>query len=156
MDREQARNTVRWASGINVLAGIWLIIAPLILGYAELFAPFWNDVTVGATIAAMALIRVGAPLRYPELGWINAGLGAWLIFAPVVLGYAGVAEGIAGAAAVTANGTVVAVVAEAAYWNDVIVGIVVLVLAAWSAAAGRLPATALAAPPGEIARGRGE
>ena len=44
----------------------------------------------------------------------------------------------------TADGTLAAVVAGIAYFNDVIVGIGVLVLAVWGVAAGPLSRTALA------------
>jgi hypothetical protein len=35
------------ASGLNVLAGIWLIIAPFVLGYDD-GDPYWNDIVFGS------------------------------------------------------------------------------------------------------------
>jgi hypothetical protein len=37
------RGDVAAASGLNVLAGIWLIIAPFALGYGS-GDPYWNDI----------------------------------------------------------------------------------------------------------------
>ena len=48
------------------------------------------------------------------LNWINAVLGLWLIIAPFVLSYSS---------------------AAAAMWNDIIIGLVALVLGAWAALA---------------------
>lgn len=104
---------VRIASGINVLIGLWLIIAPFALAY-ESSQGYWNDIIVGILIGAFALMRFMGAFRAAWLSWINVLLGIWLIIAPFALGYA------------TAR----------SHWNDVIVGIIVAVLAAWSAFAG--------------------
>ena len=50
---------VRTASGINVIAGIWLIIAPFTLGYASGIS-LVNDVILGIIIAGFALWSNGA------------------------------------------------------------------------------------------------
>lgn len=115
--------TVRWTSGINAVAGAWLIVAPFILGYTSIGAALWNDMIVGVAILAMALGRVGSPLRNEGLSWMNFALGIWLVFAPWVLSY-GQEAGLAADA-------------RTAGWNDLIVGIVVLVLAASSAITSR-------------------
>jgi uncharacterized membrane protein len=79
-------------------------------------AAMWNSVIIGLAVAIMAMVRVGAPLRYEGLSWLNFVLGVWLILAPFLLGFS---------------------VIGAAMWNSVIVGLVVLVLASWSAVATR-------------------
>jgi SPW repeat len=33
---ERMRETVQWTSGVNVVAGLWLIIAPFVLGYGQI------------------------------------------------------------------------------------------------------------------------
>lgn len=113
---ESVRSTVHWTSGINVLAGIWLILAPFALAYSDVEAALWNDIIIGVAIFVLALVRVGNPLQYEAVSWTNFILGAWLILAPFALAYTRVA---------------------AALWNDIIVGIIVLSLAAWSAVASR-------------------
>jgi hypothetical protein len=107
---------VRWASGVNVLAGLWMIISPFVLGYSNLSGALWSDVIVGIAIAVVAAIRAGGAVDQPWLSWVNALLGAWLIVSPWVLGFADSAN---------------------ALWNNVIIGVIVLVLGAWSGFASR-------------------
>ena len=107
---------VRTASGLNILAGLWLVLAPWALAYATVEAAMWNSVIVGLAIAIMAIVRVGMPLQYEGISWVNFLLGIWLILSPFLLGFGAV---------------------EAAMWNSVIVGLIVLALAAWSAIATR-------------------
>jgi SPW repeat len=128
---ERTRETVQWISGINVVAGLWLIIAPFVLGYDEIRAALWNDVLVGIIVAAFAMARVAGPLQHPGLSWINALLGLWLIVAPFLLAYGGPLE----AEAPAVEGAIGA--AEAAMWNDIIVGVIILVLGIWSALSTR-------------------
>jgi hypothetical protein len=58
----------------------------------------------------------------PSLSWTNALLGLWLVVAPFVLGYGVAVEAEALATAGAVGG------AQAAMWNDIIVGVIVLVL----------------------------
>lgn len=117
-DRKEARfmdvrNQATTASGLNVLAGIWLIIAPFVLGYT-LSTPTTNDIWVGIVVGVLALIRVFTPMRAMWLSWVNIVLGIWVIISPFVLGYSYYAT---------------------ARWNDIILGIIVAVLAIWSSGA---------------------
>ncbi|GAA4934903.1 SPW repeat domain-containing protein [Actinoplanes utahensis] len=72
-----------------VLAGLWLTSAPLVLDHAKagLAYPGLNDVAVGLSIVALALIRVLHIRHTAALALISAGLGAWLLAAPFVRGY---------------------------------------------------------------------
>ncbi|MHA6793790.1 SPW repeat domain-containing protein [Pseudonocardia bannensis] len=109
-------------SALTFLAGIWLIMAPFALNYQNLgpgFDGYWNDVVIGAAIALVALVRMASPYRSAAVGVVNIGLGAWLILAPFTLGYNLGAD------------------AMAATWNDIIVGVIVIVLATISAVLGR-------------------
>ncbi len=110
------RSQVHLASGVTIVAGIWLILAPFVLGYADGGAPNWNSIIVGLVVAVLALIRVGAPHRNVSASWIIVALGVWLIVAPFALNYAAFLP---------------------ALWNDIIVGAVIIVFGAWSAAATR-------------------
>lgn len=110
----------RWMSGINVLAGAWLFVAPFVLGYVALRAALWNDMLVGATIFLLALVRAITPGHSPALSWVNVLLGLWLIVAPFALLYGSMG---------TTSGP------AAATGNDIVVGIIVLALAYWSARA---------------------
>jgi hypothetical protein len=116
------RNTVYGASGVNLLAGLWLIAAPWLLGYDELDEAVWNDVLIGGAVAVLALVRMWRPLTTATASWINLALGIWLIAAPWVLGYED--------DAVVQN-------ADNAQWNDVILGVAIALLALVSGAAAR-------------------
>jgi ABC-type molybdate transport system permease subunit len=101
------------ASSINILLGIWLIIAPWVLGYAHLTTAQTNDIIVGIIVAIVAAVRSFGSYNMRGWSWINILAGIWLIIAPFVLGYS--------------NNTT-------PLWNDIILGIVIAVLA-WTAAA---------------------
>lgn len=111
-DTRLTRRTVRSTSGINIIAGIWLALAPFLLSYSDITGAVWNDIMIGLVVAILAWIRVDRPLLNEGVSWINLILGAWLILAPFAIGY---------------SATV------APLWNDMIIGVVVAVLAATSA-----------------------
>lgn len=104
----------RLAAGLNVLAAIWLIVAPWLLRYTTARA-HWNDVVIGIFVGVIALIRFLGAYRAAWLSWINVVLGLWLIVSSWVL----------------ADAT------PQAHWNDTILGILIVVLAAWAALADR-------------------
>ncbi len=106
------RQQITVGSGINLVLGIWLIISPFLLGHSDV--SFWNQIIVGLIIAVLAAIRAFGAYDAPWMSWVNVALGIWLIISPWVLGYSVVAS---------------------ALWNDVIVGVLVIVLGAWSAMA---------------------
>jgi hypothetical protein len=101
------------ASSFNILLGIWLIIAPWVLGYAHIYRAQSNDIIVGIIVAVVAAIRTFGGFATRGWSWVNMLAGIWLIIAPFVLGY---------------NNT------TRPLWNDIILGIVIAVLA-WTAAA---------------------
>ena len=122
---ERRREAVHWLSGTNIVLGVWLFIAPFAVGYTVLEPAVWNDMVIGATIFILALIRTMAPLQYEGISWTNAVLGGWLIIAPFILGYS--AFDSAGQDVNTTG----------AIWNDIVIGVIVLALAAWSAQASK-------------------
>jgi hypothetical protein len=93
---------------LTFLAAVWLAMAsfPFYFRYEAL----WNDVVMGAAIAAVSLARVAKPTGTRSLGLVNVVLGGWLLATPFAWGYN----------TVTGAGPVV--------WNDVIVGLVVVLL----------------------------
>jgi len=91
-----------WPRWINVVLGIWLLIAPAVLGYVDAYAVN-NDRLLGILIAAAAIVA----LWVPKVRYVNVILGVWLVIAPFVLGYYG----------------------ERSVANDIIVGIGVVVFA---------------------------
>jgi hypothetical protein len=106
------RGTPVAASAINLLAGIWLVIAPWVLGYTSV-ASEWNAVACGCAIALLALARLTGAARLLWASWINCLIGIWLVVATFTIDV------------------------NATEWiNDVIVGGVVALLALWSATSG--------------------
>jgi hypothetical protein len=103
------RGEIMGLSGLNVLAGIWLIIAPWVLGYSSR-DPRWNDVVFGAIVGIIALVRALGAYREEWLSWLNALIGIWVFIAAFTIDH-------------TATNS----------WNDIILGIIVFVLAISSA-----------------------
>jgi hypothetical protein len=111
------REEVMGASGLNFLAGLWLLISPWVLNYGGR-DPYWNDIVFGAIVAFLALIRMSGAYRESWLSWTNALVGVWVFISAFWLQHG--------------NGAVT---------NNWIVGVVVFILAVWSASAseGALP-----------------
>ncbi len=108
--------TAKTLSWIIAVAGLWEIVAPFIFGMTATTAFLWDAIIVGL---ALVVFGVWAALSNQEntvkyLNWINAVLGLWLIIAPFVLSYSSAAT---------------------AMWNDIVIGLVALVLGAWAALA---------------------
>jgi hypothetical protein len=73
MTKEQQVTT---ASGLNIIAGLWLIISPFVLGYSSLTAATWGSIIVGIIIAAIAAVRAFCPGEMVWLSWVNVVLGS--------------------------------------------------------------------------------
>lgn len=106
----QDRNIMMTADGLNIIAGLWLIAAPYLLGFSGTTLSA-NSIVIGIAVAAIALIRVVYPMTTSGLDWLNVVLGAWLLFSPFFMGAA----------------------SAGAQWNSIIIGIIVGGLALWSA-----------------------
>lgn len=48
---------MQWLSGINALAGIWMIISPWVLGFSNDAKPTWSAVIVGIIVLVLGAIR---------------------------------------------------------------------------------------------------
>ncbi len=103
----------RTASVLNLIAGIWLIISPFVLGQAAVRPDDWSNVIAGLVVLILGWIRAANPARHLQLSWINLIAGIWVFISPFVLGYA--------------NNQVL-------MWNDLILGVIVFVLS-WVSAA---------------------
>ncbi|HEY3021648.1 MAG TPA: SPW repeat protein [Solirubrobacteraceae bacterium] len=64
------------ASGLNALAGLWLLLAPYVLPGV---APAWNEIVCGAVVFVLALARVTFAWRVSALSYVNAAMGTALI-----------------------------------------------------------------------------
>lgn len=109
------RMYVRTASGIDVVAGLWLILSPFILGFTSETGAMWNSIIFGLIVTVLAASRTtGEGYRVEWPSWTNAVIGLWLILSPFILGFTG-------------NGV--------AYINTLVLGIIIAVLGTWSALA---------------------
>jgi len=70
-----------WAHFLNLGLGTWLITSPVTLGY-ESAALAWSDVLAG--VAVLVLGFVSLSWRFPIARWATAGVGLWLLFAPLL------------------------------------------------------------------------
>ncbi|MCL5666201.1 MAG: SPW repeat protein [Patescibacteria group bacterium] len=110
LDRYE-RADVRAGSVMNLIIGIWLILSPFILGFSSISSAVENNIIVGALVAIFAISGlVGTRIAWSRI--INVVFGIWLFFSPFALGFDTSAR---------------------AMWNNVILGIIVIVLASWSA-----------------------
>lgn len=105
----------RPGSALNVIAGIWLIISPWVLGFSNLQTPLWDTLLCGIAVLILAAIRLGT-VGTVGLSWINFLVGIWLLISPFVLGFSGT---------------------SAAMGNDVILGILVGLFSLWGALASQ-------------------
>ena len=104
---EEPMNTRAQGVGIIILlAGMWLIISPFLLGYSQ--GATTNSVLVGIAISALAIIRLTLT-RDAWTGWLAAVMGLWLVIAPFILGF----------------------MQPAVLWNEIIVGIIIAGLSLW-------------------------
>ena len=103
----------RTASGVNILLGAWLIVAPWVFDYSGRSAAV-SSITAGALIALLASIRLASLHNSAALSGINLLLAFWTAAAPWIYQYA-------------SN--------TGALWNDIFVGTLVAVLAVCSAIA---------------------
>jgi hypothetical protein len=102
----------RWASAGNVLAGLWLILAPFVLDFEGDDVAVWNHMIVGAAVLVLAAIRAFDPDERESLSWLNVVLGLWMVVSPFLLGHANTGD---------------------AQTNSLIAGVAILGLAAFSA-----------------------
>ena len=102
--------STEWQDAANLVFGVCLIVSPWVLSYAANQTPMMNAVIVGAVIALSAACALYAFQIWEE--WLNVVLAAWLIVSPWVLGFS---------------------VFQSATISHVVTGVLVGVLALWSA-----------------------
>ena len=80
--RERGRTTslrrgIAAASGVNVVLGAWLLLAPSVLDY-ERADPVVALSAPGALVAILALARTTLAWRRSWMSWVNALAGGWV------------------------------------------------------------------------------
>jgi len=100
---------LRWQDWATLVAGLWLLISPWVVGYAADSVALTNAVIFGIAIIVYSIIELSVPRAWEE--WLMVAAGVWLIISPWVLGFGAEARAVR---------------------DTVIVGIVVLLLALWA------------------------
>ena len=104
----------RWQDWLNLAIGAWLFISPWVIGFAGAApAASWNAWILGVAIVVFSGLAVSVPQAWEEI--INIVLGIWMVISSWVLGVA----------------------SRAAETNAVIVGLLVILFAAWAMALNR-------------------
>jgi hypothetical protein len=112
-----------WQDWANLAVGLWLFVAPWVLGYAGLRSAAWNSWTLGVVVVAVSVSALILFAAWQE--WVNVILGVWLLISPWVMGFAGAEN-------------------ASALWNHVGVGLAVGGLALWDALAHGMEDRAIA------------
>ncbi len=82
----------RWQDWVNVVAGVWLIASPWILGVASNSAAQWAFVVLGIATVVFALAALAVPGSLTaEI--LTTAVGVVTFFAPWLFGFAGLVAG---------------------------------------------------------------
>lgn len=103
--REQSTQT-KTASGVNVLAGLWLMLSSYFfnLGFSS------NEFIVGLIVTIVSLVAFYSMEQAGWVSWVDGIMGVWLLLTPIFI-----------------TGLSTAVI-----WNSIILGIIILALAIWT------------------------
>ncbi len=113
MSRFGRKVTDNWQDIVCLVLGVWLVASPWVLGFTAIQAATWNAVILGFVIVLMSAAELVKFHDWEE--WTDVLVGGWLAISPWVLGFPAEAGGTALFTA-----------------NFVVVGLLVLAMAAWS------------------------
>lgn len=78
-----------WQDRITVLLGVWILISPVVLGFApSLPVVMWNSWLIGVVMLIVSAGRTVAQVPKVWQETIDLILGLWLIISPWMLGFA--------------------------------------------------------------------
>ena len=110
----------KWISALVALLGLWLVAEAYLLD--PVAGNFWSDMIVGVALIALGgynfYRRANERVGSVGVGVFVALLGLWLIVTPFVLGSTEPGAGVE---------------FDIEFWNDVVVGLLVFLLGAYSA-----------------------
>lgn len=110
----------KWISALVALLGLWMVAEAVMFDLAA--SQFWNDLIVGALLLSIGAYnysrRTDERLGSMGAAMVVALLGLWLVLSPMMFG---------------ADAGTTEAVNDAAFWNDVVIGLITLGLGAYSA-----------------------
>lgn len=74
-----------WQDPVNGAIGLWLVVSPWVLGFENNSPALSNALIIGIALVATALGAIYLPQAWQE--WSEAGLGAWLLASPWIMGF---------------------------------------------------------------------
>lgn len=124
-DRVGSTAPAQIIDGLTFLSGLYLALSPWIVGFQRFSGLAISNLIIGLAVAALALACASAFSRTYGVSWLLPLLGVWTIISPWVA-RGGAAPGIPGrtTTALTAG----------PIWNNVVTGLLILVLGAASLA----------------------
>lgn len=78
---------MKHVSWVNLIVGIWLLIAPFVYGSMGLTVPMTNSVILGILLIVSSWWILAATAQEASVSWFQFLCGIWLIIAPFVLRY---------------------------------------------------------------------
>ena len=75
---------------IDVVAGLWLLSAPFVLGYSHAYPhhrALFNDLVVGVLVSMLAVLHL---VQWNSARWASRGIvgfALWLLLAPIIFNY---------------------------------------------------------------------
>ncbi len=79
-----------FVSGVTLVAGIWLVLAPLAWNYGEIGVGLdasRNDLLLGLVVTALGAVRLAGRIRLLLATALGIAAGLWLLVAPFALAY---------------------------------------------------------------------
>lgn len=81
-----SRSSLKTASGLNVLFGLWLFLSPWIFN-ASANPDAWNSWITGSLIILFAALRYANPASGRGLSVMNMLFGGWIVLSPWIFAY---------------------------------------------------------------------
>jgi len=113
MDNNNMQKVAKTSEGLDIVAGVWVFLSPFIFRFSDIPSALWTNLIAGAIVIILASIRLsdqGSKMTWPS--WVNVIVGVWLLISPFMLNLSAT---------------------PAFMWNNVILGIIIMVLGTSSA-----------------------
>ncbi|WP_309112635.1 hypothetical protein [Saccharothrix sp.] len=86
LTRRHGDIAVTAASGVGAAVGLWLMVAPLVLGYSpHSSAAWWSDLAAGGATVFVSVCQVAGLRRTWPVAIAPAAVACWLLAAPTAL-----------------------------------------------------------------------